>query len=163
LATWSAGGESRCQLAPESARFPGEINFSAGQSVAWVPLPLFSVQTITTNWLLTLHDAQGGEISRRLATSRLRFPPLIAEGPTNRAVTYGLPLNLRAAVFGPGPWTYQWQRNGTNVPAATNSWLHVQSVTTEDSGYYLMIAQSASQVFQGPHSMLAQGQESFDQ
>jgi len=43
-------------------------------------------------------------------------PPIITVQPTNQTVIVGSAVTFDVAVSGTGPFTYQWQWNGTNLP-----------------------------------------------
>ena len=86
-------------------------------------------------------------------------PPTILSNPSNVTVTNGASAQFSASAGGTGPLRYQWQRNGVNLPGATNSTLILASVAPSNSGDYrvvvtnrvgLIISQSAALVVQGP-------------
>jgi hypothetical protein len=56
----------------------------------------------------------------RLALLRLEpprsAPPTITTQPTNQTVLAGSNVTFTVAVAGTGPFSYQWQFNGTNLP-----------------------------------------------
>lgn len=56
-----------------------------------------------------------------------------------QSLTVGLPLWLQAGVGGPVDLTYQWQKDGVNIPGATNWFFHVPTVTLPDAGNYSVI------------------------
>ena len=51
-----------------------------------------------------------------LAAVRLSAQPVITTQPTNQAVLVGSNATFSVVVSGTGPFTYQWQLNGTNLP-----------------------------------------------
>jgi glucose/arabinose dehydrogenase len=46
--------------------------------------------------------------------------PVITQNPVSVAVALGEPATFTVAASGTGPLTYQWQRNGQNIPGATS-------------------------------------------
>ncbi|MEK7676740.1 MAG: hypothetical protein AAB676_12990 [Verrucomicrobiota bacterium] len=52
-----------------------------------------------------------------LAPSLALSQPVITTPPTSQAVAAGGSATFTVAVSGPGPFTYQWRLNGTNLPA----------------------------------------------
>lgn len=48
--------------------------------------------------------------------ARAQSPPSFTTQPTNQTVTSGTSVTLVATVTGGGPYSYQWQLNGTNLP-----------------------------------------------
>jgi hypothetical protein len=69
--------------------------------------------------------------------------PAFTTQPTNMLVVERQALSLSGAVSGSAPLYYQWQKNGTNVPGATNVVLQFASVRPEDAGDYHLIAYNA--------------------
>jgi PKD repeat protein len=56
---------------------------------------------------------------------------------SNQTAVFGQPVNLTADVTaGDGPFTYQWQLNGTNILGATNATYGVASAAMTDAGLY---------------------------
>jgi nitrogen fixation protein FixH len=58
-----------------------------------------------------------GSLSSSNAVLTVLVAPSITAQPTNQIVTAGGTVTFRVAVSGPGPFTYQWQLNGTNLPS----------------------------------------------
>ena len=69
--------------------------------------------------------------------------PVIYQSPTNQTVPAGIILTLEVGAFGAQPLTYQWQFQGTNLPAATNAMLVISNVSLAASGSYAVFASNA--------------------
>ena len=57
-----------------------------------------------------------GSVTSSVATLTVNSPPLISADPTNLNVVPGGTALFSMGVFGTGPFSYQWQLNGTNLP-----------------------------------------------
>ncbi len=60
--------------------------------------------------------------------------PTITTPPANALVTVGAPANFSVAVTGTAPFTYQWQRDNTNIPGATSATYRLPTASLADSG-----------------------------
>ncbi|HZN69072.1 MAG TPA: immunoglobulin domain-containing protein, partial [Tepidisphaeraceae bacterium] len=60
--------------------------------------------------------------------------PSINEQPQSRTVTAGQPVTFRVVASGPGPLSYQWQRNGVDIPGATDTSYTIDRVQATDDG-----------------------------
>jgi DNA-binding beta-propeller fold protein YncE len=69
--------------------------------------------------------------------------PVIYQSPTNQTLPAGSTLTLAVGAFGAQPLTYQWQFQGTNLPAATNAALVITNVSLAASGSYAVLASNA--------------------
>ncbi|MBW8865565.1 MAG: immunoglobulin domain-containing protein, partial [Verrucomicrobia bacterium] len=65
--------------------------------------------------------------------------PVITFQPTNLTVTAGNTATFTVAATGSAPLSYQWTRNNTNLPAATNSTLTLLNVQMSQAGNYAVI------------------------
>src|SRR5207302_1949583 len=77
---------------------------------------------------------------------RLSAPPLtpvIGTQPTSQTAGYGDDTTLSVSVSGPGPFSYQWQLNGTNIPGATGSSLALDDLQYNDAGIYRVMVSNA--------------------
>lgn len=67
-------------------------------------------------------------------------------GPTSRTVSYGDHLELSWEVIGPGPFWFEWRRNGVlltdggRIGGATTNTLVIDGATAEDEGTYVLTA-----------------------
>jgi hypothetical protein len=62
--------------------------------------------------------------------------PVITQQPLSTNVTAGAAVTLSVTANGSGTLSYQWLKNGTPVPAATNPTLNLAAAQTADSGTY---------------------------
>ena len=60
--------------------------------------------------------------------------PTITLHPQNRTVTAGQTATFQVSATGTAPLSYQWQRNGTNIPGATSSNYTTPPTTLADNG-----------------------------
>jgi large repetitive protein len=63
-------------------------------------------------------------------------PPAPLALPATQNVSAGQSISLAAAADGGGPYSYQWNFQGSALPAATNSLLTITPAMTNDSGGY---------------------------
>jgi glucose/arabinose dehydrogenase len=63
-----------------------------------------------------------------------QVPPSITTQPINQTVTEGGTGSFSVSATGSAPLTYQWQRNGTNIPGATASSFSLSPATLADNG-----------------------------
>jgi hypothetical protein len=57
-----------------------------------------------------------GSVTSSIATLTVGLPPSISQEPTNVGVLQGGIATFSVGVSGTGPYSYQWQLNGTNLP-----------------------------------------------
>ena len=67
-------------------------------------------------------------------------PPVFTLQPSSQTVILGSPVTFTAAASGYPVPTYQWQRNGVNLPGATDATLTIGATTMADAGTYTVIA-----------------------
>ncbi len=67
-------------------------------------------------------------------------PPLVS-GPTPATITEGVgnSASFSVSLTGIGPFTYQWRRNGGDVPGQTNATLALGNVQLTDAGSYSVV------------------------
>jgi glucose/arabinose dehydrogenase len=61
-------------------------------------------------------------------------PPAVTSQPQDRGVNEGQPASFTVTASGAAPLSYQWQRNGTNVPGATAATYTLPSAQASDDG-----------------------------
>jgi len=107
-------------------------------------LTLYNVTTSNAGNYTVIITGPYGSVTSIVAGLAVVLPP----EPANQAVWSGGTASFSVAVSGAGPFTYQWQLNGadlpndTNISGATNATLVLSSTTTNDSGNYTVIITS---------------------
>lgn len=71
-------------------------------------------------------------------------PPSILNNPRGGTIGEGDAITLSVTADGTPPLTYQWKRNGQNVPGATGTTLPFDVATPADSGDYTVTVTNAS-------------------
>ncbi|HYG33753.1 MAG TPA: immunoglobulin domain-containing protein, partial [Clostridia bacterium] len=65
--------------------------------------------------------------------------PMISNQPTNQAVNLGQNTLISATASGTPPLTYQWLKDGVNLPGGTDCVLALTNVQTTDAGTYSLL------------------------
>ena len=78
-----------------------------------------------------------------LALSSDLLPMLWNAPPPTNVIASGKTLRWFAGVTGLSPMTYQWLRNGTNIPGANQRWFVIDDLQTEDGGEYSVLVTNA--------------------
>lgn len=71
-------------------------------------------------------------------------PPVIVRHPFDQTVTAGANVTIPAAASSQTPMTYQWLKNGTNLPVATSQYLTLTNVARRDSAIYAVRVSNAA-------------------
>jgi hypothetical protein len=90
----------------------------------------------------TLH----GSIDEILISNKAKIinPPKITNISNPQTIDEGKSLKLIVVSTGSGPITYQWFRNGSAIPGATQSSYYVSSVNESDAGRYKVTVSNAA-------------------
>jgi hypothetical protein len=86
----------------------------------------------------TATDASGNHASCSFVV-RVQSPPIILVQPADVLVPLGGFAQLCVVVSGSEPLSFQWRRNGANIPGATNQCFTVPSVELSDGGTYTVV------------------------
>ncbi len=80
------------------------------------------------------------------AQATLTVLPVTTVGvqPQNLTTNGGATVTFTSTVAGQGPFTYQWQFNGTNLPGATTSNLTLTNALDSQSGAYALVVGNAA-------------------
>ena len=79
-----------------------------------------------------------GAVTSRQATAGVVLPPTISRQPTDQVNDVGGTSTLGATATGL-QMSYQWQRNGVDVPGATNNTLTLNNLQASQAGNYRML------------------------
>jgi uncharacterized protein YegL len=115
------------------------------------------VGTISTDTLQSIASAPGDFLS---GTNSGQLPALFdavsigicrsptnifTTGPTNQTVCPGLPVTFAVAAFGCDSFTYQWEKDGVQIPGASLATYMIPSATNSDAGVYSVEVMSTCQ------------------
>ena len=71
-----------------------------------------------------------------------KVPPMILSGPSNQVQAVGQPATFTVSAVGLPPLTYQWYRNGTNIPGATGKSFTFTVATNGAAQYSVIVSNS---------------------
>jgi hypothetical protein len=80
-----------------------------------------------------------GSVTSSNAILTLLTPPVITNQPVFFSQIMGPERTFSVTATGTGPFTYQWQLNGTNLPGATNSTLALSAINPSQAGAYSVV------------------------
>jgi len=81
-------------------------------------------------------DECGFAISAPATLSVIDETPGILQNPDDKTACEGGPATFGVAPSGPGPYTYQWRKDGLEIPGAQNVVYVLSAVTPADAGEY---------------------------
>ena len=114
----------------EGQNIPGQTGSS---------LVIASVQEIDAgNFSVAVRNIAGEVISGNALLTVIR-PPSIQTQPASQNVNLGATVTFTVAASGDSPLTYQWQKNGVNIPGATSQSLAISNVQPGDQGTYTVV------------------------
>lgn len=74
----------------------------------------------------------------------IQTAPSIATQPADAAINAGTSVSFSVVAVGTGSLTYQWRRNGVNIPGATGAVLTLNNVTVDQAGDYSVVVANAA-------------------
>jgi hypothetical protein len=117
----------------------------AGRTAA--TLSLTAVQASNAGEYYAVVSNAMGRATSTVATLTVRpLAPYFTVQPSSVVLSVGLDCTLTGQANGSQPISYQWQRNGTNIPGATSASLVFSSLTLSASGNYTLLASNAAGV-----------------
>jgi hypothetical protein len=106
----ASGGAAPYTFAVTAGGLPGGLTLSTSGSLSGTP------STIGANtFTVTATDTNGCVGNWGYTLAVVGNPPIITTQLTNQTVLAGTPVTIGVAVTGAGPFSYQWQFDGTNI------------------------------------------------
>lgn len=91
-----------------------------------------------------LNSGSDGGVSQWFVEAEARAgAPAILRHPANRTNHLGGPVAFSSAVSGSGPLTFQWLKDGTPLPGASEVGLGIPAAAAADAGLYSLVASNA--------------------
>jgi uncharacterized delta-60 repeat protein len=87
-------------------------------------------------YAVLVSNAVGAVLSGPARLGLLGQPPVITVAPSNLTVVAGAEAKFLVEAIGALPLLYQWRRQGTNLPGATNATLIIANAQAGDSAFY---------------------------
>ena len=142
-------GWTDISLRTSPVQFTFVLAYPAGTTAATIPSAVTLRQTVQVTVVDKTTGAQTIEnraVRTDLTPAALIFgtPPGITTQPANATVAVGAATTVRVAASGSAPLSYQWYKNGTAIPGATNATLSFASAQTSDAGSYAVIVTNAA-------------------
>lgn len=137
-------------------RFKGENLAGATNAV----LTLSNIQLHQSGaYSVVVRNADGEAISpdSELNVTGTWLPLVFTVQPTNISTYMGASAQLYAAAAGSGPISYQWKRDGTNIPGASSTDLFFEKLGLADNGSYSLVASNGAGVVESEPSSLSVG------
>lgn len=107
-----------------------------GSPSASSALTLTNVQTSDAGtYSVLVHNAVGDALSAP-ATLSVTVPPGITQQPTNQNVASGQAVTLSVTATDSGDLSYQWRRNGIEIPGAINATYTIPTAQRSDADFY---------------------------
>ena len=84
-----------------------------------------------------------GSITSAVATLTITSPPVITAQPADITTPAAASVSFAVTAAGTGPFSYQWEYNGTNILGATNALLSLNNVQLDQTGPYAVLVTNA--------------------
>jgi hypothetical protein len=97
-----------------------------------------------TSSAVVLETAAPNQILRGVRFGPVAAPAQIASAPADAVAYNGFGAQFTVTAAGGGPFTYQWQLNGTNLSGATQSTLSLSQVGSSNAGNYTVVVSNPS-------------------
>jgi alpha-tubulin suppressor-like RCC1 family protein len=111
-----------------------------------VGTPSLTISNLTTadaHYYSLVVTNVSGSVTSTPALLTVLVPPTVTLNPVGRSVPPGLPTTFNAAGTGIPTPAYQWQLNGTDIPGATFVNYTNAAVSTNNLGFYTLVASNS--------------------
>ncbi len=156
--SWTDNSFDETGFSVERAPASGGTPTAPFAPIAQVPgRPLFGtvtyVDTTVGSGIEFLYRVQAINIAGRSAYSNTvsNAPTIIAQPAANQTVSAFTSVSFSVVATGSPPPTYQWRRNGTDIPGATSATLTIPSVEVSlHAGTYTVVVSNGLSVISNP-------------
>jgi pectate lyase/pectin methylesterase-like acyl-CoA thioesterase len=105
------------------------------------------------SYTVTVTNA-AGSVTSDPATLTVITPPSIVTPPAPQTVNAGATATFTVVASGTQPLTYQWRKNGANIPSATTDTLTLNNVQASDAAAYSVVVSNAAGSVTSPAATL---------
>ena len=102
----------------------------------------YTLGSVTTNdagnYTVRVSNVSGAATST-VAVLTVIVPPSITQQPSSRNTNVGATFTLTVAASGTPPFSYQWRKDGANIPSATLNAYTLANVIAANAGTYTVV------------------------
>ena len=110
----------------------GSVNIS-GATAATYTTPATTAADNGSQFTVTISNV-ASSVTSNVATLTVNVPPSITTQPANQSVTVGQTATFTVVASGTAPLSYQWQKAGVNISAATSASYTTPATLITDNG-----------------------------
>ena len=115
--------------------------------------PAPAVLATAGSYTVVVRNAFGEVVSGPLALEAL-IPPAISVPPVAQTVVMGAPVAFTVVAGGTGPLSYQWRRDGVDIPGALDATFQIGLVQAADAGPYSVVVSNSAGFIESPAALL---------
>ncbi|MGD0263190.1 MAG: immunoglobulin domain-containing protein, partial [Verrucomicrobiota bacterium] len=116
-----------------------QFNGAAIPGATGTNLALSNVQPANAGSFSVVVTNSLGSATSAVAVLTVLVPPGITSQPESLIVTNGTAVSFSVAAAGTAPLAYQWLKDGTDVPGASNATYAIAAATTNDAASYTVV------------------------
>lgn len=120
-----------------------DSSISITESTSAFTVVSYALRENTGEGALNLDNLRVGTSFADVFSNGAGQPPAITSQSPNQTITNGASITFSVSASGTPPLSYQWQRNGTNLPGAVSSNLTLTGVTFAQAGFYAVVVTNA--------------------
>ncbi|MSU48257.1 MAG: hypothetical protein EXS37_04055 [Opitutus sp.] len=110
-----------------------------GQPIAGATSAIYTIANVRPSSAATFSVAVSNQLSTVISNGAgliVNTPPAFASQPQTQTASSGSSVSFNVTVTGGADFSYQWRKNGTPIPGATNATLTFAVVTAADAGNF---------------------------
>jgi hypothetical protein len=137
-ATFSASANGTAPLSYQWRKDGAAIVGATASTLAVAAIPVSAAGTYSVVVSNAFGSATSGNVTLVVVA-----PPVIATQPTSQSTGLGGTAAFSVTATGIGPISYQWSKNGSAIPGATNVSITITNASAADAGNYTVTASNA--------------------